>query len=200
VTILIVLGVLLIVAVVVMVFNVVVGRRDDEAREPERWAGNHGLDLTDASRPWVAAYLRTGRNLRQVCGFGGLVVAASVTAATGLDLYVSGLVWVLLGYLVGCLWAELASNATIAQPQRGSSASSGLSRAPSQRRPLSWLVRPAHWRSFAAPRGSHANGAHKPSSWLGCRHLVDADAKSSAHAPGKRGHDGRVHAARSTQR
>jgi penicillin-insensitive murein endopeptidase len=37
----------------------------------------------------------------------------------------------------------------------------------------SWLVRPAHWRSFAAPRGSHANGAHKPSSWLGCRHLVD---------------------------
>jgi len=99
-----------------------------------------------------------------------------------------------------CHWAELASNATIAQPQRGSSASSGLSRAPSQRRPLSWLVRPPHWRSFAAPRGSHANGAHKPSSWLGCRHLVDADAKSSAHAPGKRGHDGRVHAARSTQR
>jgi hypothetical protein len=99
-----------------------------------------------------------------------------------------------------CHWAELASNATIAQPQLGSSASSGLSRAPSQRRPLSWLVRPAHWRSFAASGRSYANGARQPSSWLGRRHLVDADAKSSAYTSGARGYDGSVHAAGSPQR
>jgi hypothetical protein len=76
--------------------------------EESIWADRHGLLLTASSRPWVAAYLRTGRNLRQIGGFGGLIVAASIAAATGLNLHVSGLVWILVGYLVGCVWAELA--------------------------------------------------------------------------------------------
>jgi len=105
-----VLGVLVIFGLIGLV--VLVGsfifRRDRRDAEVDDWARGHGLELTPQSRPWVDDYLRTGRNLRQIGGFGGLVVAASVTAATGLDLYVSGLVWVLLGYLVGCFWAELA--------------------------------------------------------------------------------------------
>ncbi len=102
--------------------NIVVDRRPaTSARGPDVWARRHGLELTAASRPWVASYLRTGRNLRQVGGFGGLVVAASVTAATGLDLDVSGLVWILLGYLVGCLWAELALTRVPAGTRRAAS-------------------------------------------------------------------------------
>jgi hypothetical protein len=93
---------LLVIGVIVIVRG---GRGDDDA---DVWARRHGLALTAASRPWVDRYLRLGRNLRQIGGFGGLVVAAAVTAATGLDLGVSGLVWVLLGYLAGALWAELA--------------------------------------------------------------------------------------------
>ena len=81
------------------------GRRDSEVDD---WARRHGLELTPSSRPWIDEYLMVGRNLRQVGGLGGLILAMSVTAATGLDLRVSGLVWVLLGYLVGSLWAELA--------------------------------------------------------------------------------------------
>ena len=100
-----VLGVLVIFGLIGLV--VLVGsfifRRDRRDAEVDDWARGHGLELTPQSRPWVDDYLRTGRNLRQIGGFGGLVVAASVTAATGLDLYVSGLVWVLLGYLVAAL-------------------------------------------------------------------------------------------------
>jgi hypothetical protein len=78
--------------------------------EPESigWANRHGLVLTTTSEPFVATYLTSGRRLRRVCGFGGLVVAMSVTAATGIDLHVPGLVWILAGYLVGCFWAEVA--------------------------------------------------------------------------------------------
>jgi hypothetical protein len=82
--------------------------RRDDLPESVSWAREHGLVLTERSQPFVAAYLTTGRQLRRVCGVGGLVVAASVTAATGIDLHVPGLVWILVGYLVGCFWAEVA--------------------------------------------------------------------------------------------
>ena len=94
------------------------GRRDGEA---DTWAGRHGLELTPVSRPWVETYLRTGRNLRQVCALGGIVVPATVHAATGLDLHVSGLVWLLVGYLVGCLWSELALTRAPAGTRRAAS-------------------------------------------------------------------------------
>ena len=73
------------------------------------------------SRPWVETYLRTGRNLRQVCALGGIVVPIAVHAATGLDLHVSGLVWLLVGYLVGCLWSELALTRAPAGTRRAAS-------------------------------------------------------------------------------
>ncbi len=107
------IGVLALLAVGVLlvafafVFRVGASRRKD-LPESVTWARDHGLVLTAASQPFVAAYLTTGRQLRRVCGIGGLVVAASVTAATGIDLHVPGLVWILVGYLVGCFWAEVA--------------------------------------------------------------------------------------------
>ena len=73
------------------------------------------------SRPWVETYLRTGRNLRQMCALGGIVVPIAVHAATGLDLHVSGLVWLLVGYLVGCLWSELALTRAPAGTRRAAS-------------------------------------------------------------------------------
>jgi len=98
------------------------GRMRGPARpEEDVWAERHGLELTAESRPWVAGYLRTGRDLRQIGGFGGLVVAASISAATGLDLHVSGLVWILIGYLVGGLWAELALTRVPSGTQRAAS-------------------------------------------------------------------------------
>ena len=118
-TILIVLVVLLVIAVILLIFNVITQRA--EAAEPERWAERHGLELTPVSRPWVESYLRTGRNLRQVCALGGLVVPTAVHSATGLDLHVSGLVWVLVGYLVGCLWSELALTRAPAGTRRAAS-------------------------------------------------------------------------------
>ncbi|MGZ4786674.1 MAG: hypothetical protein ACXV5S_13475, partial [Acidimicrobiales bacterium] len=72
-TILIVLVVLLVVAIGLLIFNLVTTQREDDA-EGDRWARRHGFELTDTSRPWVESYLRTGRNLRQIGGFGGLVV------------------------------------------------------------------------------------------------------------------------------
>ena len=89
--------------------------------EVDAWSRRQGLQLTPASRPWVETYLRTGRNLRQLGALGGLVVPPAVTAATGLDLHVSGLVWVLIGYLVGCLWSELALTRAPAGTRRAAS-------------------------------------------------------------------------------
>ena len=108
------------IALVVLAASVIFrsGRRDGEA---DTWAGRHGLVLTPVSRPWVETYLRTGRNLRQVCALGGLVVPTAVHAATGLDLHVSGLVWLLVGYLVGCLWSELALTRAPAGTRRAAS-------------------------------------------------------------------------------
>ncbi len=107
-------------ALVVLVAAVIFrsGRRDGEA---DTWAGRHGLELTPVSRPWVETYLRTGRNLRQICALGGIVVPIAVHAATGVDLHVSGLVWLLVGYLVGCLWSELALTRAPAGTRRSAS-------------------------------------------------------------------------------
>jgi hypothetical protein len=98
-------------------------RSADGRPEPESvtWARQHRLVLTPASEPFVATYLKTGRQLRRVCGVGGLVVAASVTAATGIDLHVPGLVWILVGYLVGCFWAEVALTRLPAGTRRAAS-------------------------------------------------------------------------------
>jgi hypothetical protein len=81
-------------------------RRD--AAETSRWARSEGVDLDDTTRPVVEAYLGTSRNLRHIGAVGGLLVAPAVTAGTGIDLELPWVVWLLAGYLIGCLWAELA--------------------------------------------------------------------------------------------
>ena len=76
--------------------------------EARSWARGHDLTLTDETRPIVTIYLRNSRHLRQLGAVGALFIAAAVTAGTGVDLHVPGMVWILCGYVIGSLWAELA--------------------------------------------------------------------------------------------
>ena len=85
---------------------------------PQHWAHARGFELTERSLPFVGAYLRNGGALRVVCGGGAYVLAAGTTAATGIDLGVSGWVWMVLGYLVGTLWGELTLARVPAGPTR----------------------------------------------------------------------------------
>lgn len=77
-------------------------------RDAQRWATSEGVALDGTTTPVVEGYLRTSRHLRQVGFVGGLLVAPAITAGTGVDLGLPGLLWALIGYLLGCLWAELA--------------------------------------------------------------------------------------------
>jgi hypothetical protein len=72
----------------------------------DEWAVGHGVQVTGRNVEFVDAYVREGHRLRLVCGFGGWFVAQAVAAATGIDLHLPGLVWLLAGYLVGCVWSE----------------------------------------------------------------------------------------------
>jgi len=72
----------------------------------DEWASGHGVQVTGRNVEFVDAYVREGHRLRLVCGFGGWFVAQAVAAATGLDLHLPGLIWLLAGYLVGCVWSE----------------------------------------------------------------------------------------------
>ncbi len=75
--------------------------------DPAGWARTNAVELTPDTSAALSAYLRNRRGLRRIGAFAGLVLPTAVTAATGLDLKVSGVVWVLLGYLVGLLVAEI---------------------------------------------------------------------------------------------
>ena len=75
--------------------------------DPQAWARANAVELTPDTSDALSAYLRNRRGLRRIGAFSGLILPTAVTAATGLDLKVSGLVWVLLGYLVGLLVAEV---------------------------------------------------------------------------------------------
>ena len=101
-----------------------IARRPPAGSEADRWAGTHGLRLTSTSAPWVGTYLRTGRQLRFACTVGGIVVPPAAHAATGLDLHLPGLVWMLAGYLAGCVWAELSLTRPPLGARRGASLAS----------------------------------------------------------------------------
>lgn len=68
------------------------------------WANAHGVEVTPGNTEFLAAYVHEGHRLRLICGLGALGVAPAVTAATGFDARLPGLTWLLVGYLVGCVW------------------------------------------------------------------------------------------------
>jgi protein-S-isoprenylcysteine O-methyltransferase Ste14 len=70
------------------------------------WATAHGVRATPRNSDFIVAYVFEGHRLRLVCGIGGFVVAASLSAGTGVDLNASGWVWLLAGYLVGVVWSQ----------------------------------------------------------------------------------------------
>ena len=72
------------------------------------WARTHALKVTPETRPIVTSYLRNSRDLRWAGAIGALFIAAAVTAGTGLDLHVLGVAWILGGYVMGALIAELS--------------------------------------------------------------------------------------------
>lgn len=96
----------LLVVVVLLVVAVVASR--NAPSESVTWARSHGLELTEVTHPIVSTYLRNSRDLRRTGAVGALFIAAAITAGTGLDLHVPGMVWLFCGYVVGCLWAEVS--------------------------------------------------------------------------------------------
>lgn len=70
------------------------------------WAAAHGVTVTERNCDFVVAYVLEGHRLRMVCGFGGFLAAAALSAGKGIDLKASGWVWLLSGYLIGVVWSE----------------------------------------------------------------------------------------------
>jgi hypothetical protein len=91
---------------VALVVAVVWAFRTPAVGPVDEWASGHGVQVTGRNLEFVDAYVREGHRLRLVCGFGGWFVAQAVAAATGIDLHLPGLIWLLAGYLVGCVWSE----------------------------------------------------------------------------------------------
>ena len=74
----------------------------------ERWADAYGLELTPGNRPMVTWYLVNARRLRRCGAIAGLLLPAPVAAALGGRASSGSMLWALVGYLVGALWAEVA--------------------------------------------------------------------------------------------
>lgn len=88
----------------------------------DQWATAHGLALSATTEPVARRYLTRRRDLRRAGAVAAPIVAAQVTASTGVDLHLSGLVWVLGGYLIGCISAELwLARLPITEPTRRAS-------------------------------------------------------------------------------
>lgn len=96
----------LVLLVVALVVAVVWAFRTPAVGPVDEWASGHGVQVTGRNLEFVDAYVREGHRLRLVCGFGGWFVAQAAAAATGIDLHLPGLIWLLAGYLVGCVWSE----------------------------------------------------------------------------------------------
>jgi hypothetical protein len=82
--------------------------RPDHRARAWTWAERRGVTLTERSVPYVDTYLRNARALRFVCAGGAVLLLAAFTYGTGIDLGGIGYAWVLGGYLVGSVWAELS--------------------------------------------------------------------------------------------
>lgn len=95
----------------IIVFAIVSNRKKAITKATQQWAEAHALRLTAGNQPFVEHYVRTGRRLRWICMFGGLVLPPLVRNAFDPATqyrWPFSLVGLLAGYLVGTLWAELA--------------------------------------------------------------------------------------------
>lgn len=98
--------VLVVLALLVLVSSIValIAKRPTPTGPLAEWANAHGVEVTPGNADFLAAYVHEGHRLRLICGLGALGVAPAISAATGFDAGSPGLTWVLVGYLVGCVW------------------------------------------------------------------------------------------------
>lgn len=89
-----------------LVFLSMVFKGGPKPSAADGWAGAHGVTVNTRNSDFVVAYVFEGHRLRLVCGIGGFVAAAALSAGTGIDLKTSGWVWLLSGYLLGVVWSE----------------------------------------------------------------------------------------------
>jgi hypothetical protein len=131
-------------------------RRDESL--VERWAHDHGLELTPENRPLVARYLRNARVLRTWGAVAGAILPSLIELAVSGRLQVLGFGTdgesaplgfgtIFLGYLVGALCAEVS----LARPKPGLRRSASL-----VRRELGDYLPPA---AVLAQRAAAATGA-----------------------------------------
>lgn len=76
----------------------------------QEWADAHALTITPVNRPLVEHYLATARKLRTLGAVAGLFLAPLLVWAVGAEGGRANLFWILPGYLLGALYAELALN------------------------------------------------------------------------------------------
>lgn len=114
---------LLLLAVTALVLLVLRTARASSRLTVDRWAAAHGLALTDRNRPMVGHYLRTAGQLRFLGGAFGLVLPVPLSAALGGDTtsVPGGWTWVIVGYLLGALYAEVALGRPLGPAGRGAS-------------------------------------------------------------------------------
>lgn len=74
--------------------------------QPALWAEAHGVVLTDTNTGFVTDYVVEGHRLRLACGFGGAIALAALSRGLGIEVPVSGWVWLMGGYLGGVVWSE----------------------------------------------------------------------------------------------
>jgi hypothetical protein len=83
--------------------------RYDREQDLRSWSAAYGVAITAGNAEFLRGYLRTGRRLRFVCSLAGLLlpplVSQAVDPSSRTDVSFFGLV---VGYMVGSLWAELA--------------------------------------------------------------------------------------------
>ncbi|HEY3211041.1 MAG TPA: hypothetical protein VGL18_14885 [Actinomycetota bacterium] len=95
------------------------GFRSPDQRFLERWARVYGIELTEANRPMIVAYLRRTTRIRTVGALVGLATSILfVTLTNGgqsNSFLGNGLFLALVGYLVGTVVAE----AVVPRPPRG---------------------------------------------------------------------------------
>ena len=104
-----------------------------DADAPTAWAQAHGLELTPETRPVVARYLAAARRLRALGALCGALLPTLVDlvlndrvqvlgfGADGNHAPFQGPITILLGYLAGALWAELALARPLAADRRQAS-------------------------------------------------------------------------------
>jgi hypothetical protein len=100
------MAIAIVLGVLGLVGAVLAARRSPSRADVDRWAADHGVELTAESRAIVAAYLRRSRRFRWAGAAIGLAVPMAWVAVRSEPLPADGLLVVLTGYLGGAAMAE----------------------------------------------------------------------------------------------